>query len=620
MARMTRMTTADRMTRMTRIALTAIVVAAAPVASAVAADEFVRQYCVSCHGGARGAGGLTLATFSRETAAEDAERSERVIRKLRAGLMPPPGSPMPPAAAALEYAQALEIAIDAAARSTAHVRPRPFQRLNRAEYRHAIRDLLDLDVDVSPLLPDDPVSGGFDTIAAAQTASPLLITGYLRAAHQISTTALSHPRSRQRILVCSPRTKADEAPCAARIIQQLTERAYRGFATADDRRDALSFYSRGRAQGHDAGIRLALESILVSPRFVFRLEDQTAGVEAAQNPALANRLSFFLWSSPPDAELLAAARRGRLSSRTSLRQQLSRMIADPRSAALATRFGAQWLRLQDLETVAPDATRFPSFDAALAADMRAETELVLEDVIRRDRSILDLLALDYSFLNERLARHYGIEGVTGPEFRRVPMPAERRGVLGHGSVLASTSLADRTSPVLRGKWIMEVLLGTPPPPPPPNVPALDDSAAPFQNGRALTTRERFEQHRRNPACSSCHRVIDPLGMALEHFDAVGAWRDRENDGPVDASAQIYDGTRVTGAPDLREALVMRRDLILQTFAEGLLRYATGRLTDYRDMPVVRSIVAQASRDNYRFSAFLRGVVESAAFRMPATDP
>jgi mono/diheme cytochrome c family protein len=620
------------MTRITRMALTAIVVAAAPVASAAAADEFVRQYCVSCHGGTRGAGGLTLATFGRDTAAGDPERGERVIRKLRAGLMPPPGSPTPPAAAALEYAGALEAAIDAAASSTAPVRPRPFQRLNRAEYRNAIRDLLGLDVDVSPLLPDDPVSGGFDTIADAQTASPLLITGYLRAAHQISTTAMSNPRSRQRILVCSPRTTADETACATRIIQQLAERAYRGFATADDRRDALSFYTRGRAHGHDAGIRLALESMLVSPRFVFRLEpfdshslaqgeDLPGGPSArGDDLALANRLSFFVWSSPPDAALLTAARRGRLSSVASLRQQLARMIADPRSEALAKRFGAQWLRLQDLETFAPDRTRFPTFDAALAADMRGETERVLEDVIRRDRSVLDLLTLDYSFLNERLARHYGIEGVTGTEFRRVAMPTERRGVLGQGSVLASTSLADRTSPVLRGKWVMEVLLGTPPPPPPPNVPALDDSAAPIQNGRALTTRERFEQHRRNPACSSCHRVIDPLGIALEHFDAVGAWRDRENDATIDAGAQIYDGTRVSGAPDLREALLMRRDLIVQTFAEALLRYATGRLTYYRDMPAVRSIVAQAARDNYKFSAFLSGVVESAAFRLQPTDP
>jgi hypothetical protein len=335
--------------------------------------------------------------------------------------------------------------------------------------------------------------------------------------------------------------------------------------------------------------------------------------------ALASRLSFFLWGAPPDQGLVELARRGRLSDPAVLREQTDRMLRDPRSETLATRFAAQWLRLQDIALVQPDAFWFPNFDSQLADAMRRETELFFDSLVREDRSVMDLFVADYTFVNERLARHYGIPNVAGERFRRVKYVDDtRRGILGHGSVLVLTSQANRTSPVLRGKWVMEAMLGTPPPPPPPNVPDLDETAA-AQGGRLLTTRERLEMHRANPTCNACHRFMDPLGLALDNFDVTGKWRIRENGEPVDTRGQLWDGTPVESPADLRKALLEFPELLVRNFAENLMAYALGRRIESYDMPTIRSIARQAAAKDYRLSAFVHGVVNSAAFQMQKAE-
>jgi hypothetical protein len=344
-----------------------------------------------------------------------------------------------------------------------------------------------------------------------------------------------------------------------------------------------------------------------------------SGVYRITDQELASRLSFFLWAAGPDAELTKAAANGSLRTPLGLEKQVRRMLADKRSEALSTRFASQWLRLQDLEKMIPDYLLFPQYDDTLAQAMIRETELFFDSMIREDRNVMDLFTADYTFVNERLASHYGIPNVTGNQFRRVQTPEYRRGLLGQGSILVSTSVADRTSPVLRGKWIMEVLLGTPPPPPPPNVPALDDSVKATEGGKMLTTRQRMEEHRKNPTCNACHRFIDPLGLALENFDATGAWRIKDNEAPVDVVGDLYDGTKINGPDGLREALIRHQDMVLRSFAENLLTYAIGRRVEYGDMPAVRAIVKEAAKNGNRMSAFVLGVANSAAFRMAKVE-
>jgi hypothetical protein len=326
-----------------------------------------------------------------------------------------------------------------------------------------------------------------------------------------------------------------------------------------------------------------------------------------------------VWGLGPDAELLKIAQRGTLRAPGVLAAQVTRMLKDPKSDALATRFGSQWLRLQDLDKLNPDALFFPYYDHSLGEALKKETELFFDSIVREDRSILDLITADYTFINERIARHYGIPNVNGPEFRRVTLTDEnRRGLLGHGSILALTSVADRTSPVLRGKWIMEVLLASPPPPPLPNVPSLDETKA-EAGDKLLTTRERMEQHRANPQCSSCHRVIDPLGLTLENFDVTGRWRIRDNGAPVDSVGDLYDGTRMNGPAGLRAALLKHQDMFILSFTERLLTYSLGRRVEYFDMPAIRTIIRDAAKENNRFSAFVMGVVNSRAFQMSRAE-
>jgi hypothetical protein len=383
----------------------------------------------------------------------------------------------------------------------------------------------------------------------------------------------------------------------------------------------MRLYARERATGSfESGIRLALQAVLAHPQFLFRLERTPARVVKAGEPYriddvdLASRLSFFLWGGLPDDELLRLAHRAELGKPPELERQVRRMVADPRSIALSTRFAHQWLRLQDVAKVIPDPLSFPHYDNYLSESFVRETELFFDSLVREDRSLLELVTADYSFVNERLARHYGIPNVMGSTFRRVQAPPERRGILGHGSILMQTSVADRTSPVLRGKWIMEVLLGSPPPPPPPNVPELGATSS-TKEGRLLTTRERMEQHRANPACNSCHRFIDPPGLALENFDVTGRWRLKDHGVPISASGELYDGSALDGPDGLRAAVLTHADVLALSFTEHLLTYALGRRVEHYDMPTVRAIVREAARHDHRLSAFLLGLVKSAAFQM-----
>jgi mono/diheme cytochrome c family protein len=770
---------------------------AEPGLSAEAQTALVKQYCASCHSERGKAGGLSLASFDAAKAVDDAVVAEKVIRKLRLGMMPPPAARRPEPATLTAFAEALETRLDRAAALNPNPGRRPFQRLNRAEYARAINDLLNLEVDVAPFLPPDTISHGFDNVADVQTLSPTLMEGYLRAAGQISRlavgdrnatatsttfkigrtmsqmrhiegtpfgtrggTAVTHvfpadgeyvfkialhyeplgglygratmttfgiaeqvevsidgervalidlntrmsesdpknnlePRtppvqvsagsrkvavafiekinefampddllvpventladvsigqgitvlphirdftilgptsvtgisdtpSRRALFTCRPTTSAEELTCAHAIVKRLATQAFRAPVTSAELKGLLGFFDQGRQRGDfESGIRLALQAILASPRFVFKFEEMPAGTRTARayrlsDLDLASRLAFFLWATVPDAELLKVASQGTLRTPLVLEKQVRRMLADPKAEALSTRFASQWLRLQDLSKLIPDYLQYPNYDDTLAHAMERETELFFDHLVRSDRPVLELLTADYSFVNERVARHYGIANVAGPNFRRVSLPAERRGILGQGSILALTSNSDRTSPVQRGKWVMEVLLGSPPPPPPPNVPSLDETR-PTGEGKFLSVRERMEEHRKNPACNSCHRVIDPLGLALENFDVTGAWRIKDNEVPIDSAGELYDGSRMEGPNGLRNALVKNKDIFLQTFTENLMTYALGRRVEFYDMPTIRQIVREAAKNDYRMSSFFLSVIKSPAFQMSAAD-
>ncbi|MEW6322659.1 MAG: DUF1592 domain-containing protein [Acidobacteriota bacterium] len=765
-----------------------------PAAGTLAPVEqaaLVKQYCVTCHNDRARVGGLSLATFDAARVSDDAETAEKVIRKLRAGMMPPAGARRPEEATLKALAVSLERSVDAAAATSPNPGWKPFQRLNRAEYQRAVEELLGISVDVSSYLPPDTVSRGYDNVADVQTFSPTLMEGYLRAASQISRLAVgdrnatagsytyklgrtrsqlhhvegaplgtrgglsvvhvfpadgeyvfrmnlhyeplgglygrstmsylgtekvevsingervalfelnarmsesdpknsldlvtppihvkagpqrvsaaflqiaqgpsddllipventlvdvsisfgitAHPHlrdfvvtgpfkvtgisdtpSRRRIFTCRPTAAEEETPCARAILRNLATQAYRGTASDDDVQDLLRFYERGRTSGgFEGGIRLALQALLASPRFVFRFEPAPSALRAGDayrvnDIDLASRLSFFLWGTVPDEELVKAAGAGALRTKAGLETQVRRLLADPRAESLATRFGGQWLRLQELDKIFPDYLYYPMYDDTLAEGFRREVELFVDSLFREDRSLLDLLTADHTYVNERVALHYGIPNVMGSAFQRVTVPDHRRGILGKGAILTLTSIADRTSPVLRGKWVMEVLLGTPPPPPPPNVPSLDDSVKSAVGGRTLSVRERMEEHRKNPACTSCHRVIDPLGLALENFDVTGAWRIKDNEVPVDSVGDLYDGTKMDGVAGLRNALLKHKDVVLLSFTENLMTYALGRRVEYYDMPTVRAIVRDAEKAGYRMSAFILGIVNSPAFRM-----
>ena len=433
-----------------------------------------------------------------------------------------------------------------------------------------------------------------------------------------NVTGVSDTPTRARIFTCRPTMASDEQPCAEQIILRLATSAYRRPVGDKEMATLKAFYRTGKREGgFEAGIRTALQAILASPDFVFRFEEpgtvEGSGSYRLNDLDLASRLSFFLWSAPPDDELRELASDGNLSDTDTFDLQVQRMLSDPRAEALGSRFASLWLRLQDLDLVHPDSLRFPDFYQQLASSMHRETELFFENLVREDRSALELLTADYSFVDERLARHYGISGVLGEQFVRVQLPAERRGILGHGSILASTSHANRTSPVMRGKWVMEVLLGSPPPPPPPDVPELEENDA-AGDARSISVRQQMEMHRANPACMSCHQVIDPIGLALENFDVTGQWRIKDRGVPVDTSGHLYDGSQLDGLDGLRQALLRYSDAILTNFTVNLMSYAVGRRVEYYDMPAIRSIVREAAANDYKMSSFILGVARSAAFQ------
>ena len=425
--------------------------------------------------------------------------------------------------------------------------------------------------------------------------------------------------SRERVFVCRPAVPADEDACARRILAHLMRRAYRREVAEEDFESPLDFYRRGKAaDGFEAGIEMALSSILVSPEFLFRVEREPPGIGSdsvytVSDAELASRLSFFLWSSIPDEELLETALRGELSRPEVLEQQVRRMLRDERSEALVSNFAAQWLHLRNLDSAKPDMRLFPGFDDNLRQAFRRETELLLQSVMQGDRSLLDLLSTDYTFLNERLAKHYRVPHVYGSWFRKVDLDetSRRGGLLRHGSILTVTSYNTRTSPVIRGHWVLENLLGVPPPPPPPNVSTFDQEVI----DSSLSMRDRLEAHRANPACSGCHSLMDPLGFALENYDAVGRWRESEGTEPIDAAGNFPGGSEFRGVAGLEQALLERPELFVGTFVEKLMTYALGRVVEHYDAPAVRKILREARPDGFRFSQLVLGIAKSKPFQM-----
>ena len=440
-----------------------------------------------------------------------------------------------------------------------------------------------------------------------------------------NATGASDTPSRQRLFTCTPARARDERACAEKVVSTLARRAYRRPLTDTDLASLMKFYDAGRSDGSfDRGVEMALRAVLVSPKFIFRIEHDPGGVAPGvpyriNDLELASRLSFFLWSSIPDDELLDVASKGRLRKPEEIERQVRRMLADPKAQALVSNFAGQWLHIRNLRSTTPDKNDFPDFDDNLRQAFERELDLFVGSIITEDRSVLDLMTADYTFVNERLAKHYRIPNVYGPDFRRVTVTQDaRKGLLGKGGILLVTSHADRTSPVVRGKWILDNLVGTPPPPPPPVVPPFPEETP----GAPKTVRARMELHRASPACAGCHKVMDPIGLALENYDAVGVWRTQDAGQPIDASGELSDGSKINGVVELRESLLKRPELLVSTMTEKLLTYALGRSVEADDMPAVRTILRGAAADNYRFSALVRGIVTSVPFQMrrAETDP
>ena len=461
--------------------------------------------------------------------------------------------------------------------------------------------LLDVSIGMQP---------GMTTLPHLHT---LTVTGPMK------VSGISGTPSREAILTCRPASPREELPCAKNIISRLARQAFRRPLSDADLERLLNEYQFGRNEkDFESGIRMAVQAIVADPQFVFRFERDPEGATPGTNfrisdLELATRLAYFLWSSGPDDELITVASQGKLRNPAVLERQARRMLADPKSDALATNFASEWLHLQNLKEVEPDAVMFPNFTRNLAFSMLRETQLLFESVMHEDRNVIELLDAQYTFVDERVAKHYGIPNVGGSEFRRVTLTDPNRfGLLGQGSILTLTSQANRTSPVQRGKYVMEVLLGTPPPNPPPDVPALKENV---NNEKQQTVRERMEEHRKNEPCHSCHQMMDPIGLSLENFDAVGVWRTKDSGMPVDNSGRMYDGTKLNGVVSLRNAILSHSEAYLNNFAENLLAYAVGRVLDYRDMPAVRTIVHGAKKNDYRFSSFVLGAVTSVPFQM-----
>jgi mono/diheme cytochrome c family protein len=535
----------------------------------------------------------------------------------------------------LEWPHELEIAIDGERVFLAPVGGEEDNAMSDANFS-AAADTIDERLRTSVFVPAGPhtVTIGFLRRNSALTHEPLElhtrdldlqnmnglpVVDYVNLRGPIDAVGSGATPSRARIFTCVPQNAAEKELCAEDIIGSLARRAYRRPVDETDLGLLMDAYRRAdEREGFEAGIQNAVRVILASPAFLFRDEpDPSEHAPGVKYPlddlSLASRLSFFLWSSIPDAELLEVAEQGRLSDPAEFDRQLSRMLADAKADAIVENFAGQWLFLRNLQSARPDINTFPDYDENLRRAMRIETEMLFSDILRNDKSVVELIAADYTYVNERLAEHYGISDIKGSHFRRVPVPDEnRRGLLGHGSILTVTSYPNRTSPVLRGKWIMENVLGTPAPAPPPNVPALEEN----EGGRpARSMRERLADHRANPVCASCHDIMDPLGLGLESFDGIGRWREKEPGGVIDASGQMVDGTPFEGPAELRELLLQHPERFVTVVAEKLLIYALGRGLDPEDMPTVRAIVREAAEEDYRFSALVRGVANAPQFRL-----
>jgi mono/diheme cytochrome c family protein len=480
------------------------------------------------------------------------------------------------------------------------------------------RTMSEMDTVLAPLIP-----GGGEVGIVEGEPTPLKIER-VEIAGPLKSHGVSETPSRRKIFVCYPESEADERPCAEEIVARIARKAFRRPVDAADLELPMTFYDTARERGSfEAGIRAALTILLASPDFLFRVEAPPDDLAPGTNYSisdyeLASRLSFFLWSSLPDDELLELAARGRLADDDVLEQQVARMLADPRAEALVTNFAFQWLDIRGLTAINPDPVLFPEYNADLGLAFQKELELFLASILLEDRSVLDLLAADHTFVNERLALHYGIDDVRGDQFRRIDLAdPNRHGLFGKGGILMATSYPNRTAPVLRGAWILEAITGTPPAPPPPDVEAFPETE---EGGDVLTVRERLESHRDNPSCSGCHGVMDPLGFALENFDAIGQWRERDRDAgePIDSSGELADGTVVDGPLDLRRALLARPELFVHTLTEKLMTFALGRRLEHYDMPSVRAIVDAAAADDYRFGTILAAIAKSLPFRMAQT--
>jgi mono/diheme cytochrome c family protein len=733
----------------------------------------VNRYCVTCHNQKLRTAKLAFDTLDLDHPEKDALTWERAIRKLRGGMMPPPGMPKPTPAAVNSFATYLEDSLDKASAANFNPGSVRIHRLNRAEYANAMRDVFGIDVDAAALLPSDDIGEGFDNIANALKVSPSFLDQYIMAARAVAKQAIGTPltnkpantalrgtdpniplppgarggvtaqflapyegdyeiraggnpavftvdgaivdtkgrthltaglhtivaanaghsfaesegelfgfvpgaagtgysstgivvggviangsagggrggrggpgvtvdgpfnptgnpvdtASRNRIFVCRAPDPSEETACASRILSNLATKAYRRPVTNQDLAPLMKFYNEGRkATTFEGGIENATVAMLASAKFLYRAEPPPALSAPGGKPGsiyrlndveLASRLSFFLWSSIPDEELRTAAEQGKLSDPKSLDHQVRRMLADPRAKTLTTNFAFEWLKIRDMDALEPDPYVYPAFDGALRTALKREMEMFVNSIFQEDRSVVDLLSANYTFVNERLAAHYGIENVRGDQFRRVTLADTNRfGLLGKGAVLMVTAYPNRTSPVLRGSYILENITGTPPSPPPPNVPAFKENK---DGETAKTVRQIMEEHRANPTCNACHGVMDPLGFALENFDTIGSYRtmDRFTRTKIDAGGKLVDGTVVNGPTDLRNALLQHPEQFTQTFTEKLMTYALGRGVEYFDMPGIRKIVKDSKRDNYRFSSIVTGIVSAPAFQSNIVEP
>jgi len=597
---------------------------------------FVKRYCLDCHSGGDAERGIRLDKYRAGAAmSSDAATWRKVLDMLRARKMPPDGNLRPTEEEYRTVASWLEAELDRAPRAGARNPGRvTIRRLNRAEYTNTIRDLLGVEFNAAADFPSDDVGYGFDNIGDVLTLPPLLMEKYLDAAEQIAAKAIvaskpgsklgDNPESHRRIFFVVPGAKLSPDAAAEQVLSRLAARAYRRPVSGKELARVLKLAASARGQGDrfESSIQLALQAILVSPHFLFRVEldpdpKDAGGIRALDEYALASRLSYFLWSSMPDDELFDLAAHGKL--REHLDRQVRHMLGDAKSRALVENFAGQWLQLRKLDLASPDKSQFPAFDQDLRHAMRTESERFFEAIVREDRSVLEFLDADYTFVNARLARHYGLEGIEGDQFRRVTLPSgggqgtafARGGVLAQAAMLTVTSNPSRTSPVKRGKWILENILGTPPPDPPANVPMLQDDAKAVAAG---TLRQRMEQHRKDPNCAVCHKEMDALGFALENFDAVGAWRTKDGSFPIDAAAQLPDGRAFNGPRELKAALRGSKDLFARCLAEKLLTYAIGRGIEACDRPALDEIVNAARRGDYKFSALVQGIVHSDPFQ------